>query len=238
MVIWERRGKAADGGGGNAAVCPIVFEVLERVARGVTPVTEVCGNGVDDNCDGATDEGCGPEDPFTAGLCSGTALTAGTALTLLGGAARKVLASATIQIRTRSCTPCTWGAPVDWVISYLTYSGGVTTRYTSLPATMNLVLFLDGGAAKLSIQHTTFAGSTYDDTDGMVYGFPPQVVQYPHIRAYNHAPASQYDYLELDYMAVNGTVVLGDGCLQWTADAYGQGGPPYTQGYAVVFRWD
>jgi len=205
---------------------------------GVTPIAEICGNQTDDNCDSVVDDGCGPEDVFTLGTCGGTGMTAGEALTLLSGQSRITLASATIQIRHRSCDTCTWGDPTDWIIHYLTWSGGVTTRYKDLPATMNLVLFNDGGTPRFSIQHTTFAGSTYDDYDGMLYGFPPAVITYPHVRAYNHFPYSQYDYTELDYMAKDGTVVIGDHCLQWVADQYGVGGPPYTTGYGVVFRWN
>jgi len=205
---------------------------------GVSPKPEVCGNPIDENCDGHVDEGCGPEDVFALGTCDGTAMTSAEALALLGSGTRVVLTSATIQRRMRSCGTCAWGDPADWIIHYLTWSGGVTTRYKDLPATMNLVLFNDGGTPRFSIQHTTFAGSTYDDYDGMLYGLPPAVIPYAHVRAYNHFPEQQYDYRELDYMVKDATVVVGDHCLQWVADPYGVGGPPYTTGYGVIFRWN
>ena len=156
---------------------------------------------------------------------------------MLGGANRVVLATAVIQKRTRGCGDCVWSAASDWVIQYLTYSGGVTTRWKPLVARMNLVLFLDQGTPKLSMQHETFAGSGYDDQDGMVYGLSPTPLTYPHIRAWNHSPAGQYDYIELDYQVKAGTLVLGDDCARWTADPFGQGQGPYTEGFATRFVW-
>ncbi|MFW5740911.1 MAG: hypothetical protein ACOC1F_11150, partial [Myxococcota bacterium] len=212
LRVWASPGQCADG------VCS--YE----------PSEELCSAGCEN--------GACREDAFTLGSCDGAAMTAAEALALLGSDARVVLASATIQKRTRSCATCAWGDGADWIIHYLTWSGGVTTRYKDLPATMHLVLFNDNGTPRFSIQHTTFAGSTYDDGDGMVYGMVPQMIPYAHVRAYNHAPETQYDYIELDYMVKDATVVLGDGCLQWVADPYGVGGPPYTTGYGVIFNWN
>jgi len=78
------------------------------------------------------------------------------------------------------CGP--WSSSGDWVITYLTYSGGTVTRYTDRLATMSLVLFNDGGVPKLSIQHTSFGAGGYNDDQGMVYGFPPAMITYPHVR--------------------------------------------------------
>jgi len=199
---------------------------------------EVCGDSVDNNCDGAVDEGCAPPSPFDSGVCTGTPMSASDATALLGGNTQLTVASATIQTRYRSDPAGVWGAPYDWTVHYLTYSGGVTTRYQDLLASMNLVLYSDAGTPKISIQHTSFAGSPYTNADGMVYAFPPVAPSYSHVRAYNHTPWSSSDYLKLDYSVVGGTLTLGAGCAQWTANVYGQGGPPYTQDYAVVFRWN
>ena len=99
------------------------------------------------------------------------------------------------------------------------------------------MLVNEGGTPRFAIQHTTFAGSICDDYGGMLYGFPPAAIWQPHIRAYNHLPYSQYDCTQPDCMARDGTVVIGDHCLQWIADPFGMGGPPYTTGYGVVFVW-
>ena len=204
---------------------------------GVGPSAETCDGAIDEDCDGETDEGCSSNDPFEVGSCSGTPLTQAEAMTLLNGASRVVLASAIIQRRARTCADCAWGAASDWTIQYLTYSGGVTTRWKPLLMRMNLVLFLDQGTPKLSMQHETFVGSGYTDKDGMVYGLSPTPLTFPHLRAWNHSPSSQYDYIELDYQVKAGTLVLGDGCARWTADPFGQGQGPYTEGFATRFGW-
>lgn len=179
------------------------------------------------------------DDPFDPAACNGVAWTAEEALAQLGGAERLQLASATIVERTRTCAgeDCgEWGPNEDWYISYLTWSGGVVTAYTDLEAAMNLVLFDDGGTARLSMQHETFAAGDYPDDDGVLYGFPPQVVNYPHLRAFNEFPESEYYYIDLDYQVAQGVMVLGEGCAVWTANPYGTG-QPYTAQYGAVFHW-
>lgn len=203
---------------------------------GVGPDTEVCDGAVDEDCDGDTDEGCNSNDPFDVGACSGTPLTQAEAMTRLNGASRVVLATAVVQQRTRACGDCAWGPGSDWIIQYLTYSGGVTTRWKPLLTRMNLVLFLDQGTPKLSLQHDTFAGSEYTDLDGMVYGLSPTPILYAHVRAWNHSPTGS-DYIELDYTVKDGALVLGADCARWTANPYGQGQGPYTEGFAARFGW-
>lgn len=204
----------------------------------VGPAMEVCDGSTDEDCDGLIDEGCS-NDPFDPASCTGVAWTGADAAARLAAMGREVLGSATMQRRTRACTGDTcgpWSAPADWNIRYLTYSGGVTTRWTTLPAETNLVLFDDGGSPALSIQHVTFGAGGYPDTHGIVYGFPPSPVTYPHIRAYNTAPAHMYDYRDLDYQVKNGVLVLGDGCARFTAVPFGEGDPDTWQ-VAVLYRW-
>lgn len=179
------------------------------------------------------------DDPFDPAACNGVAWTGAEALAQLGGLPRSELASATIQVRTRNCTgeDCgPWGLGEDWIISYLTWSGGVVTAYTDLETAMNLVLFDDGGVPRLSMQHETFGVGGYPDEDGVLYGFPPQVVNYPHLRAYNQFPESEYYYIDLDYQVAQGELVLGESCAVWTANPFGTG-QPYTAQYGVVFHW-
>ncbi len=179
------------------------------------------------------------DDPFDPAACNGVAWTGDQALAELGGLPREVLATATIQVRTRGCPggACgDWGPGEDWIISYLTWSGGVTTAYTDLMATMDLVLFDDGGVPRLSMQHETFPVGGYPDEDGVLYDFPPQTVSYPHLRAFNQFPESEYDYEDLDYQVAAGELLLGQGCAVFTASPFGTG-QPYTAQYAAVFHW-
>jgi len=203
--------------------------------------TSGTGGGSDTDATGGESTGDTPlsDDPFDPASCNGLAWTGVEALAELGGLPRTELASATIEVRTRSCTgdDCgAWGVGEDWSISYLTWSGGVVTAYTDLEAAMNLVLFDDDGVAQLSMQHETFGVGGYPDDDGVLYGFPPQVVNYPHLRAYNQFPESEYYYIDLDYQVAQGELVLGEGCAVWTANPYGTG-QPYTAQYGVVFHW-
>lgn len=205
------------------------------------PTSSTSGPGSDTDATGGESTGDTPlsDDPFDPASCNGIAWTGAEALAELGGLPRSELASATIQVRTRSCAgdDCgAWGLGEDWIISYLTWSGGVVTAYTDLEAAMNLVLFEDNGVARLSMQHETFGVGGYPDDDGVLYEFPPQVVNYPHLRAYNQFPESEYYYIDLDYQVAQGELVLGEGCAVWTANPFGTG-QPYTAQYGVVFHW-
>lgn len=184
------------------------------------------------------------DDPFDPASCGGTALTQADLTAALGGPGgmdRQVLATATIQVRERTCPGgmCgDWGEGFDWVIHYLTWSGGVVTAYKDFQADMQLVVFDDQGTPRLSLQHVTFdvPSSTYDDTDGMVYDVPPSPIGYPHVRAYDDDPDSEYYYQELDWLVRDGVLTVGEDCVRWVADPYIQQ-PPFTEQYAVVFHW-
>lgn len=181
------------------------------------------------------------DDPFDPASCGGVPLSLEDAAALLAGLDRVLLANATIQVRERTCPAgaCgAWDEAYDWVITYLTWSGGVTTAYKDFQADMQLVVFDDGGTPRLSLQHVTFdvPSSTYGDDDGMVYDLPPSTIAYPHVRAYDEAPDSQYYYQELDWQVRDGVLTVGEDCVRWVADPYIQQ-PPFTEQYAVVFHW-
>ncbi|MGN6109406.1 MAG: hypothetical protein ACTHU0_30140 [Kofleriaceae bacterium] len=207
---------------------------------GIGPANERCEGSIDEDCDGEVDEGC-TNDPFDPASCGGTPWTGAEALAALAGAPRDVLASATIEIRSRTCsgdesTCGPWGPGSAWQTRFLTYSGGSTTRYINLQADTSLVLFESAGAAKLSIQHVTFAAGGYPDADGIVFGFPPAPIQYPRFRAYNVAPQYPSDYRDLALDLKNGALVLGDGCARFTANVFGAPAP-YTTELAALYRW-
>ncbi len=199
------------------------------------------GSGTGDDTSSESSSGGEPpsNDPFDPAACNGVAWTGADAMAQLGGMDRMVLDDAVILVRTRNCPGGVcgdWSAGADWEIHYLTWSGGVKTRYIDLLADMNLVLFDDGGTPRLSIQHYTFGAGGYPDDDGMLYDFPPESINYPHLRAFNEFPRQMYDYIDLDYQVSDGVLVLGDGCAVWTADPFGQP-EPHTEQYGLLFRW-
>lgn len=204
----------------------------------VAPTTEVCDGQLDENCDGTVDDGC-TTDPFVATNCGGVPWSQADALTRLGAATRAMLASATIQIRTRSCSGATcqpWGLGVPWQTRYLTYSGGVVTRYMNLQADTHLVVYAANATAKLSVQHVTFGAGGYPDTDGMVFSIPPAPVMYPVLRAFNVTPQNASDYEDLQLTLKNGVLELGARCARFTANEFGAT-EPYTTEYAALYRW-
>ncbi len=181
------------------------------------------------------------DDPFDPASCQGMPFTLADAEAALGGMDRVTLATATIQVRERTCPGGTcgdWGEAFDWVINYLTWSGGVVTAYKEFQADMQLVVFDDQGTTRLSLQHVTFdlPSSTYDDGDGMLYDLPPEPIGFPHVRAYDDDPDFEYYYQELDWLVRDGVLTVGEDCVRWVADPYIQQ-PPFTEQYAVVFHW-
>jgi hypothetical protein len=63
--------------------------------------SEICGNGVDDNCDGQVDEGC---DPFDDASCTGSPLSLADISARLGSGRSVDLAPVQILSRSRACT--------------------------------------------------------------------------------------------------------------------------------------
>jgi hypothetical protein len=211
---------------------------LDAPACTPTAATELCDGVLDENCDGAVDEGC-TNDPFDPASCGGPPPTAAEALALLGALTRSPLATATIQVRSRTCngTACDpWSAASNWQTRYLTYSGGVTTRYMNLQADTRIVLYKSGAVPKLSVQHVTFTQGNYPDSMGMVFEIPPVDVTYPVLRAFNVAPLFPSDYEDLELTLKNGALVLGTRCARFTATSFGQA-EPFTTGYAALYRW-
>jgi hypothetical protein len=207
-------------------------------AGGVGVATEVCDGMLDENCDGVVDDGC-TNDPFDDASCGGPPLTSADALAQLGSATRSVLATATVQVRTRTCMGMTcdpWSAPASWLTHFLTYSGGVVTRYKDVQADTRLVLYLDTSTPKLSLQHVTFTQGGYPDSSGIVFGLPPVAQMYPVFRAYNVMPQFPSDYEDLELTLTNGELHLGTRCARFTATVFGAS-QPYTTGYAALYRW-
>lgn len=205
---------------------------------------ELCDGAIDHNCTDGVDDGCS-DVPFEVASCEGPALTSEQALLMLGDSPRRVLSESTIQLRTRDCAgpdeeSCSmWAEPSDWVTRFLTWSGGTQTRYLSLLAETRLVLFKNqANQPQLSLQHVTFTapGSQLKDTDGILYSLPPTPIQYPVYHAWNIDPATQYDYMELDWTVKNGTLVVGPNCARFTAIGYSVPQPNPVE-YAVLFRW-
>lgn len=231
---------AGETDGGSAGTSDSAFDTD---SSGGAETTGASGTDGDAETDGTDEDSSGGEptsdDPFDPTACVGTAWTAADATGALAGMLRQELASSTIQVRSRTCPggACgEWGPNADWLIHYLTWSGGVTTRWKDLPADMNLVVFDDNGTPRLSMQHETFGAGGYPDDDGVVYDFPPVTAMYPHVRAYNVAPDFEYDYIDLDYQVSDGELVLGDGCAVWTANPFGMG-MPHLEQFGVLFRW-
>ncbi len=206
---------------------------------GVGPAAvELCDGVLDETCDGTVDEGC-TNDPFDAASCGGPPPTATDALAQLGALSRSPLATATIQVRTRTCNGAVcapWSAASNWQTRFLTYSGGVTTRYMNLQADTRIVLYKSGAAPKLSVQHLTFTQGGYPDSMGMVFDIPPAVAMYPVLRAYNVSPMFPSDYQDLELTLNNGELALGTRCARFTATVFGATAP-YTTGYAALYRW-
>ena len=241
-------GSCADGTtrpcGTDVGACELGTETCRAGAwsaceGGIAPATtDVCDGAADDDCDGTIDDGCS-SDPFDPASCGGAPMTEAAALAELGALAREVLASATIQVRTRSCSGTTcmpWSTGSAWQTRFLTYSGGVVTRYQNVQADTQLVLYKAGATAKLSLQHVTFPQGGYTDEQGMVFAIPPAPITYPVFRAYNVSPQYASDYRDLELTLKNGTLVVGTRCARFTANMFGAT-DPYTTEYAALYRW-
>ena len=177
---------------------------------------------VSDSSDASDTSDAGVTDPFDPQSCSGTAWTAADALARLGGSPSEILDTQTVMERHRTCdsTGCgPWSTPAVNEISYLTWSGGVSTRYTTLQTDTTLVLFDDAGAPKLSIRHDThLAHYPNDHEEGLVFGFPPATIPYPRMRAWNVSPDNQYDYRDLEnYIGRDAQLFVSPNCARFVS---------------------
>ena len=89
--------------------------------------TEVCGNGIDDNCDGNIDEGCGCTNPPTASAGANTAVCVGSNVSLngtIGGGASNAVWSSN---GTGSFTPSASVLNATYVPSAADYAAGSVT---------------------------------------------------------------------------------------------------------------
>ena len=181
------------------------------------------------------------DDPFDPGSCSGAAWEAQAALGRLAASDAEILDAAVVMQRTRQCDAAgcgPWSAPVETEISFLTWSGGVSTRYKTLRIDTSLVLWNDAGDPKLSVRHDTHVAQYPDDhAEGITFGFPPQVVAYPYIRAWNVAPENQYDYRDLEqYLGRDATLFASPTCARFVSVLPESGAPETTQ-FAALFRF-
>jgi len=187
----------------------------------------------------------GPTSPFEPGSCGGTPLTEATAMTLLNGAPSKVLGSSVMQVRSRSCSVeanCpAWSNPTNHMISYLTWSGGVTTRYRTLLTDTRLVLYLKNGVPRYSVRHATSLSKYPNDHDkGLTFAIAPVKINYPTMKAYNYVPENQYDYRDLE-ASINRTAYfeVGEGCGRFISVSPGDGAPtnPTTSEVVGLFTY-
>lgn len=182
-----------------------------------------------------------PDDPFDPASCSGTPWDGVDALARLGVNEAEILDAATVMTRSRTCDAggCgAWGSASPTVVSFLTWSGGVTTRYTDLQIDTKLVLWSDAGVPKLSVRHDTHLAQYPDDHgQGIVFGFPAEVVPYPYIRAWNVVPENMYDYRDLEnYLGRDAQLFASPSCALFLSVLPGGGADETTQ-YAALYRF-
>jgi hypothetical protein len=194
-----------------------------------------------DSSDAADTSDAGVTDPFDPQSCSGTAWTAADALARLGGSPSELLDTQTVMERHRTCdsSGCgPWSTPAVNEISYLTWSGGVSTHYKTLQTDTSLVLFDDAGTPKLSVRHDTHLAHYPDDHDeGLVFGLAPTTIAYPMMRAWNVSPASQYYYRDLEnYIGRDAQLFVSPNCARFVSVLPDRSSDVHTE-YVAVYRF-
>ena len=194
-----------------------------------------------DTTDVAPDTGPPVTDPFDPQSCPGSQWSASAAIARLGSNSDEVLDAQTVMERHRTCNSSgcgPWGQPTKTDIRYLTYSGGVTTRYTTLRANTSLVLYEEAGKPKLSVRHDTHLNHYPNKhEEGIVFGFPPMVEPYPRLRAWNTSPQRPSDYRDLEnYLGRDAKLHATANCARFTAVLPGRNQDVETQ-YVAVYRY-
>ena len=180
-------------------------------------------------------------DPFDPASCQGTAWTASKASMRLGSKDSENLDATTVMERSRSCTDtgCTaWSTPQKADIRLLTYSGGVTTRYTTRQVNTTLVLYDDRGSPRLSVRHDTHLNRYPDAHDeGITFGFPPQTEPYPKLKVWNTMPKHSSDYRDLEnYLGRDAELFATDHCARFESVLPGRN-EDVTHEYVAVYRY-
>jgi hypothetical protein len=177
--------------------------------------------------DAASDAGPISNDPFDPSSCTGTAMTALTATTLLGGALRVHLASSQWLQRTRTCDVnhlnCTpWGASSAYVISLVTYSGGVTTHSKNFAFPTDLLLANPGALTFVLRESNDYAHCATCDTRGIrpPFGASPETIADPLIRLWDPAPSHPEDYQDEYAYWPDATFVATDHCAIFSMSPY------------------
>ncbi len=194
--------------------------------------------------DAASDTAVDTMDPFSSASCSGTPWTTADAQALIGsGRPHAQLGEATIMRRERTCD--TFGNCQPWRIAvphyetYLTYSGGVTTRYSSAIRADTVLIAFGGTNPRVTIRHVTdVRHDPLNDTNGLVFAIPMSTIAYPTLHAWNEAPAYEYDYRDLyNYVGRNGTLNITAHCARFSSSELAYSGGPAVREFAAVYRF-
>jgi len=152
-------------------------------------------------------------------------------------------------VRTRACNGQTcgeWSAPSDSSLRYLTWSGGVTTRYVSRSTVVNLILFVHNGVPHFSVRHVSHLNQ-YPSAHHQGILFPvesPTWRMNPELRAYIFPQAHPYDYTDTGaYLGAEAILEVGDGVARLIAvEPYREPSPhrewgPATKEIVGLFTW-
>jgi len=216
-----------------------VDDAIDAIADAITDVDDVI------EIDTSPDTGVITDDWFDPQSCAEDAWSAADALARLGSSDSEILDSQSLMERSRTCdsSGCgPWSTPAVNSLSYLTWSGGVTTRYINLQSDTTLVLYQDDeGAPMLSIRHDThLAHYPHDHDEGILFGFPSQIIPYPKMRAWKLPPSQHpYDYTDLEnYLGRDAQLHVSAHCARFEAVSPARdSGSETVREYVAVYRF-